>query len=180
MTVTVIDITPPTAIAGEDLEIDDGFNFGLITDITLVPGVQLELIAERQSTGMQVDSVGVQKIPLFDLYLYYLHGGVIWEVNRSYENKLRPLAGISAGATVFDPKGGDRPSEARFSVGILLGLKYFPGDRFGLRAQTRLMSTYMSKGENLFCNDNGECYTIPETSYMTQIDISGGIIVPIW
>ncbi len=63
---------------------------------------------------------------------------------------------------------------------ITLGAKYFPSDGFGVRLHGRIMTTYLVPNDRIFCASDGTCYRVPETTYMTQIDIAGGVIIPIY
>ena len=64
-------------------------------------------------------------------------------------------------------------------VTMLLQHEYFPGDVVGFRLQTRIVGTYLADNNSIFCVGES-CYTIPETAYMVQLDISGGVIIPVF
>ena len=173
-------VNQPTLPALQDLKIKEGFNYGLIVDITLVEGLQLEFWGERQNTTLEIkDGGAADTLGALDLNLYYAHAGVLWEVNRSYERPLRPIVGLTLGVTVMNPKDVGRSTETRFSIGLVGGVKYFPGDAIGFRLQTRIVGTYLADNNSIFCVDQS-CYTIPETAYMVQLDISGGVIIPVF
>ena len=171
-------VNQPTLPGLEDLGFKNNLNLGLSGTIRLHKGILAEVYGERMSSGLEVDEGTAQpNFPELDLALWYLHAGVNWEVNKSEESQLRPLVGLSVGTTIMDPSD-DRASEARFSIGILLGVKYFPGDTWGVRLHGRFMSTYLAEGSNLFQDANGDVYTVPETTYMTQFDFSAGLVFP--
>ncbi len=171
-------VNQPTPTGLEDLSFNEGLNLGLAGTVRLHEGILLEVSGERMGSRLELDdTAGAPAFPELDVALWYAHAGVNWEVNNSYESQLRPLVGVSLGATVLDPEG-DHASEARFSVGILLGVKYFPGDTFGFRLHGRFMSTYLAEGSNLIQASDGTVYTIPETTYMSQFDISAGLVFP--
>lgn len=172
-------VNQPTLPQLEDLNFSDGLNLGLAGTIRLHEGILLELFGERMSSRLELQNPSdTSTFPGFDVGLWYLHAGVDWEVNNSFESPLRPLVGISLGATVLNP-GGDLSSEARFSVGIMLGVKYFPGDTWGLRLHGRFMTTYLAENGAVFESADGSAtYTIPETTYMTQVDLSAGVVIP--
>jgi len=174
-------VNQPTLPGLEDLNYTDGLNLGLSVAWRIKNGFLLEVFGERMDTRLELDSDTDQpSFPVFDLYMYYVHVGINYEVNDSYESKLRPIAGVSLGAQIQDPSG-DQATEARVSVGILLGAKYFPGDRFGVRLHGRFLTSYLAPSDRTFCNeDMTTCYRIPETTFMTQLDISAGLIFPIY
>ena len=150
---------------------------GLAANFRLIPGLQLELFGERMASTLESDLSG-SPFPPTDYHLWYLHAGVLYEVNKSYQYPIRPLVGITAGTTLLDPRN-DAATVARFSVAILLGVKYFPSHKIGLRVHGRLMTTNLFPDDEFYCND-GTCYRISERTYMTQIDISAGVIIPIY
>jgi hypothetical protein len=173
-------VNQPTLPALQELKIKEGFNYGLIVDITLVEGLQLEFWGERQNTTLEVkDGGAADTLGALDLNLYYAHAGVLWEVNKSYERPLRPIVGLTIGATFMNPKEVGRSTETRFSISLVGGIKYFPGDAIGFRLQTRIVGTYLADNNSIFCVGES-CYTIPETAYMVQLDISGGVIIPVF
>lgn len=170
----------PTLPQLEAYGFEDGFNLGLAGSARLHQGFLLEVFGEHMASSLNLDEPSdTSTFPGLDVDLWYLHAGVNWEVNNSYESQLRPLVGVSLGATLLDPAEGDGATEARFSVGILLGVKYFPGDTFGVRLHGRFLSTYLAEGSSLFQAADGSVYTIPETTYMSQFDISAGLIFPL-
>lgn len=171
-------VNQPTLPTLEDLDFTDGLNLGLSGTVRAHRGVLVEVFGERMSSSLKADSDNQATSPELDVALWYLHAGVNWEVNNSHESQLRPLVGLTIGATLLDPEG-DRATEARFSFGLLMGVKYFPGDKFGFRVHGRYLSTYLSEGSNLFQASDGTVYTIPETTYMAQFDISAGVVFPL-
>jgi len=163
----------------DNLSFSSGLMLGTAVDIRLIPGLQLELFGERMSSRLESDLSG-SPFPATDYDLWYLHAGVLWEVNKSYQYPIRPLVGITAGTTILDPDS-DAKSVARFSVGILLGVKYFPSRDIGIRLHGRLLTTNLFPDDEFFCSEELQvCYRISERTYMTQIDLSLGVIIPIY
>lgn len=171
-------VNQPTLPGLEDLRFNEGLNLGLSSTVRAHEGILVEVFGEHLSSRLESDGDTSALAPELDVSLWYLHAGVNWEANQSHESQLRPLVGVSLGTTLLDPEG-DRATEARFSVGILLGVKYFPGDTFGFRLHGRFLSTYLAEGSNLFQAADGTVYTIPETTYMSQFDISAGLVFPL-
>ena len=175
-------VNQPTLPGLENLDYRDGLNLGLSLAWRIKNGFLLELFGEGMDTRLELEQEsGQPDFPVFDLYMYYVHVGINYEVGDAYEQKLRPIAGISLGAQIKNPAGDERSAEARISVGISLGAKYFPGDKWGVRVHGRFMTSYLAPNDRTFCNeDQTVCYIIPETTFMTQLDISAGLIFPIY
>jgi len=164
-------------VRAADLEIEGGGSYGLLGSIALVPGINLEILYERQSSELTLYSVTLmERVTLSDIDVDYFQVGLLYEFYQIEEQKIRPFLEITLGGTRFDPKEGIE-GETRFSGGFAFGAKAFLNEHFGARLQTRFISTPVSAGSDLFCGGDGGCYFYPGNIYMNQIDISGGIII---
>ena len=165
-----------------ELEIEDGPCVGLIFDLrTSMPMLLLEVFWEHQFTNLNAEVISTgEKTTLGALSVDYLHAGFMYEFSAMYDTSsdppLRPFLGFTLGATRFGPEGLD--PEWRFSIGLMLGAKYFPWERVGFRLQTRLMTTYFNGNTDTFCDPvTGDCYSITNAAFMNQGDITLGVIL---
>jgi len=166
-----------------ELEIEDGGSFGLIFDLrTSMPMLMLEFFWEHQFTELQAENLSTgEKTALGKLSVDYVHAGLLYEFSSVYDTSsdppLRPFLGFTLGATRFGPEG-DLDTEWRFSIGFMLGVKYFPWERVGFRVQTRLMTTYFDGNTEVFCDpQTGQCFTLTNAGFMNQGDITLGLIL---
>ena len=163
-------------LLGDNLKFDAAPNFGIIVDIKLKKTVQLEIFYDRQQTHLVWENPRTgTDTTITDMSVNYLQAGVLFETRR---DQWRPFAVITIGASIFDPQGGF-DAETRFSGGFAVGTKYFFNNRWGLRIQSRLMSTWMWSSGDVFTGPDGNSYTHPSDTYSAQIDISGGVVIRI-
>jgi hypothetical protein len=119
-------------IRAADLEIEDGGSYGLLGSIALVPGINLEILYERQSSELKLYSVTLkERVTLSDIDIDYFQVGLLYEFYQLEEQKIRPFMEITLGGTRLDPKEGIE-GETRFSGGFAFGAKAFLNERFGV------------------------------------------------
>ncbi len=141
-----------------EIKLNDAFNYGAIIDIRVRHNAQVELYYSRQETKLKLDeSFGVSR-ELTDLAVQYFHAGGLMELQRGMP--AIPFVSFTLGATHYNPKEKviDERSvddEWRFSMILGLGVKYFPGERIGLRLQGHLTSTFLDTGGSLWCGPGG-------------------------
>ena len=160
-----------------DLVFDNGPNFGLIAGFFVKPNIQIEAFFDRQHSALRAvnDTYNLDK-KAFDARIDYYHLGVLMLL-MSPDDPLQPFFSFSLGWTQIRPGDSETNSEGFYSVGLALGVRYFFTDHIGIRGQSRMMSTVITDTKQYFCNDEtGECFELPEDTWMTQIDLSFGVI----
>ncbi len=160
-----------------NLDISNTAVFGLIADINVSDKFQISIAADRQSTELQEDPRdGNPEIKRFDLTVNYLQGGVtIQHPNRP----LTAFVSLLAGVAFLDPKQ-EFDNTMRGSGSLIAGGKFYFGERFGVRLQTRVFSTSLGSDRDLFCSQNSEdetCYRLVDDTFMTQVDFSIGFTI---
>lgn len=157
-------------------------NYGVIVDVNVRPGGQLELSYARQDTRFTLEPFTGVKRDLTDVAVNYFQIGGLGYVD---QGQAQPFAAFTLGATWYDPKensitDGDRViqinDEWRFSMILALGAKYFVGERIGLRVQGRLYATFLDSGGGVFCGFGGCSLGLFGTGVI-QGDFSGGVTI---
>jgi hypothetical protein len=167
--------SPADGLNLDDLEIDDSPTVGITIDLNLAPSFALELSYDRQETSLKLkDGSNNTAETIFDLGIDYLQLGFVLQAP---SGTVRPFFSFLIGTTYFNPQGVDAESETRASGGIGLGFKAFASDAIGLRFQGRVISTFLSSSNEVFCDENGFCYSYPSSTYMFQGDVSVGLII---
>jgi hypothetical protein len=161
----------------DDLEISDGANFGVAVDVTLFDPyesfLQLEFLYDRQESNLALENRQTgTKEDLIDTSVNYFHVGAV----ARKPGATQPFIAFTLGITRFITQQ-EFDNETRSSFGLALGMKRFFGEQVGLRAQSRLMSTYLGSSEAVFCDAAGFCFEEFSSSIVNQIDFSGGVIV---
>ncbi|UCD23778.1 MAG: hypothetical protein JSW51_12190, partial [Gemmatimonadota bacterium] len=74
---------------------------------------------------------------------------------------------------------GDAESELRGSLGLVLGVKTFFNDYWGVRLEGRYFGTFLKSSESLFCSPPGSdnCYSYPSSIFMRQLDLTAGAVL---
>ncbi len=113
----------------------------------------------------------------FDMNYQNIHLGI----NRyfGYYDDFVPYAGISLGASVYNPVSGFHSATTKFSISPTLGIKMFPvpdKPKWGFKAQARLYMPMTFSGTELFC-ESGDCGTTD--GFLIPVlhgEISGGVV----
>ena len=165
----------------ETLQFDAGPNYGLIVGYFVQPKIQVRAFWDRQNTSLDVIFEQLDKEEkLGDATIDYLHLGVLM-LFLEPDIRLQPFFAFSLGGTYISPAGSSIDSSWFTSAGYAVGVRYFFTDNVGGFVQNRGTSSVITDGEKRFCNDETDkCYTLPEDTWMFQIDISAGLIVAFW
>ena len=158
-----------------DLQVNDSPAYGLYFSYEAVPTVHLELMVEAQPTSL--DRKGHSELPdttLFDLSLYFIHGGMLYEFGQSEQGRFRPFFGFMLGVTYLDPEGS-RTGETQFSGSFSLGFKVVITDLIAVRTQGGFSMTFVGEGDKFFCDENDNCQSYAATTYLTQGDVFLGL-----
>jgi opacity protein-like surface antigen len=147
-----------TYVRQGDLNLNDAFNYGVIVDVTVRPGAQVELMYNRQETELRLrEPFGVNRV-LTDLTVEYWLAGGLMEVERGHA--ATPFVSLTLGAVHYNPKereidGRQISDEWNFAMALGLGVKYFASDRIGLRLQGHFWQGFTGTGGSIFCGGGG-------------------------
>lgn len=160
-------------------------NYGVLVDVNVRPGGQLELSYARQDTRFTLEPFTGVKRDLTDVAVNYFQIGGLGYIE---QGQAQPFMSFTVGATWYDPKqstiedGEGRviqvSDEWRFSMILGLGAKYFMAERIGLRVQGRLYATFLDSGGGVFCGFGG-CSLGLFGAGVIQGDFSGGVTIAI-
>lgn len=124
-------------------EADDGPAFGVVVGFDLRPGWQLEVLASRRDSDLQVLSTAVpindpptpiERRSESDLTVTHLQAGLA----RTWgEGTVRPFGGVAAGVSRLETDAAGPISEDAFSASAGAGVKVDLSNRLGLRLEGR-------------------------------------------
>lgn len=157
-----------------DLEADDGESLGVVVDLALALGLQLEFLVERQETDLQVDLGLFSGAALTRLDIDYYHLGLVyqWPIG-----PVHPFVGGSLGITRFAPDLAGLDDATRPSGSLGGGVKIFISKNLGFRVEGRLFSTLIEDDDLAFCGPLGSCGRRNTGSYFEQSEIRAGLIL---
>lgn len=152
-----------TTPAGGHASFDAGLDYGATVDIRLTDAWRLEVLYSRQGTELPG--------PL-EATVERLMAGVVEERG---DGPSRFFGVALLGATRFLPGFSGYGSDARFTIGLGLGMKHLFSDHFGVRADVRGFYTVTEAGGGLFCR--GGCLFTFSSSGLWQGDLSAGVVL---
>ncbi len=155
-----------TVLSNFDLHAKDGEAYGLTFDIPLSPWVQLELLASRQKTELELDGGifddGTLGVADFRVSYYQVGGLFQWG-----SGQIHPYIVASLGIANLDPNIQGARAENRFAGSVGAGVKIFFSDNFGLRLEGRGFWTALDSNngdgwDNCHHCDNGSGNTFDQ------------------
>jgi opacity protein-like surface antigen len=150
-----------SSLFSNDVTIDDSVAYGATFDIPLSSNMQLELLANRQSSQLRFDQgLFGTNIDVADIDVSYYHVGLLWQWGRG---QVIPFFTASLGDTNLDPKVPGASSDDRFSMSLGGGVKVLFTDSIGLRFEGRGFFTDIGGGNSRnhrynSCDYYGDCY----------------------
>ena len=126
-----------------DYVLSDSGAWGIIANITVGPGSQLEFSYNRQDTQLMWKQGGIEH-QLFDVAVEYWQGGGLYEFKRA--GNVRFFGSFTLGATHLAPKESVYADDWRFSTVFGIGAKVFVSEKVGLRLQASLPLTWLWSG----------------------------------
>jgi len=156
---------------GDSLDLGEGGSGALAIDFDYQHNSQIELFWSHQENSL-TNPQGGQR---FGLGIDYLHiGGTA--VFPQGEIPVIPYIAGGLGVTRFDPDRSGTDSETRFSLSLGGGVRYFPFEHVGLRAEVRGCLTLLPDNGAMFCS-NGACQVYLAGDALFQFEGLAGIIV---
>ena len=157
-----------------DLRISDNPNLGVILNVPLQSGAQLELLFAHQETNMKLTrrATGLQET-LFDMAVEYIQAGGLYEADRN--GRLKAFGMGTVGVTHYNPKERGRASEWRLSAGFGIGGKSFVSERVAIRTEARLMFTLINAAGSIFCSSGSGCLTNVQGTGVVQLLLTAGL-----
>jgi len=155
----------------------DAFSWGARIGFMVTPNVEIGGLFNLQSTDLEVEGFGLGATVSQKVYNY--HGYFAYNFGES-DASVRPYVLGGLGATQYgglDTAVGTTSGETQFSTTWAAGLKIFPGSgNFGIRLEGRWTPTYIkSDPEGYWCDPYWGCYTVADSEYSNQFELSGGI-----
>lgn len=156
---------------GSSLDLMESGSGALALDFDYQGDSQIELFWSHQESSLSDGPNG----QLFGLDIDYLHiGGT--SLYPQGEAPVVPYVVGGLGVTRFDPENAGSGAETRFSMSLGGGVRYFPFEHIGLRAEGRGYMTYFPDSGAVFCG-NGGCKVFTEGDAMFQFEGLAGVIV---
>ena len=161
-----------------DVNIADGQNFGVMGDITLFPGLQVELMYNRMVSRATAWDYRENEQEVFDLASEYFLAGGLKEMDYG---RIKPFGVFLMGVAAHSPQNTQYNNKISFAFGLGGGVKIFITDVIGIRLQGHLLAPLYVSGIGLGCGigtGGASCGGgVGLSSTLLQGDFSGGIII---
>jgi len=167
-----------------DLNIRNDGMYGLMLDVTVKPGMQVELYYSRSDTRADFVEYRGPTYKLTDLSVNYFQLGFLGTIKKMKNIQL--YGTFSLGATLFSPSGEpyDETPEIYyfedywlFSVTLGGGAKIFLSERIGIRLEGRLMMPITWAGGGFMVGTGGSGFYLGGGSAILQGSLTAGLII---
>lgn len=155
----------------EGIDFEDSESIGLILDVPLAGGFQLEFLYSIQESELRSNEL-FNNLPGIDIDIEYLHVGALYQWNS--DGDTIPFVAASGGVTRLVPDRPGLSSEERASVSFGGGVKLMVSDHIGFRFEGRGFTTFVDDGDDFYCEGN-RCFTYDE-SVLWQVEARAGLI----
>jgi hypothetical protein len=160
-----------------DVEVAESEAFGLAVDIPVVAGLEVELLASRQSTELVEDQhLFNPSASVADVDITYYHVGVLYQWNTG---KLSPYITGSLGVGVLDVDAPQVRNESELSGSFGGGLKLYMTPNVGLRFELRGVWTDIGQNDSWDwedCEHHEDCWH-GDWNNLAQTQASVGLIL---
>lgn len=155
----------------DDLDVEDGEAYGVTLGIPLGRSFQLELLASRQDSQLEVDrGIFDPERAVADVTVDYYHVGMLWQWPAG---DVVPFFVLSGGITSLEPDFLSSDDETRPSLSMGGGVKVFVNDHLGFRFEGRGFFTDLEENDR----DDRCCRYDDDDDDFTQGEARVGVIL---
>jgi len=159
-------------INGRPIDVDGAPAVGLIVDVPLANGMQVEAAFSHQRASVFVASGSFTPSPTQHVTVDHWQAGGLQEFGNS--PRARPFLTGVLGLTRYGV-GGD--NEIRFTTGAGGGVKLFPAPHIGVRLEGRVFATFLdAAGTGLACGGRG-CLIALHVDVAWQAEFTAALVV---
>jgi len=159
------------AAAGRPLDMDGAPAVGLVFDVPLSDGFQIEGMFSHQQTLVDSALQPIGTPARFRVSVDHWQGGGLQEFDGA---RVRPFLTGTLGLTRY---ASETDSEIRFTLGAGGGVKLFPMSRLGIRLDGRAFATFLdAEGTTSVCAGPGPCRLVFHVNIAWQAEFTAGLV----
>ena len=159
-------------VTGQPVDLDGARSFGVMVDVPLSNGMQVEGLYSHQRADVVVPMLGAQPSARWQISVDHWQGGGLQEYG---SGRVRPFLTGTLGLTRY---AATDDSEIRFTVAAGGGVKMFPARHVGLRLDGRVFATFVDADARLVaCTTGGGCFLAFNADIVWQADFTAGVVV---
>ena len=158
-------------LTGSPVDLDGALSLGVVLDVPISDGFQLEGLFTHQHAHVLVPARGFRPEASWPISVDHWQAGGLQEFGRG---RVRPFATGTLGLTRF---AATDDSEIRFTLGAGGGVKVFPSRHVGLRLDGRVFATFVDVDARFgACTAGGGCFLSFYTDVLWQADFTAGVV----
>ena len=159
------------SINGQPINVDGAPAVGLIVDVPLSNGMQVEGAFSHQRASLLVPNGSFAPSPMLHVSVDHWQAGGLQEYGES--PRARPFLTGVLGLTRYGTGGNN---EIRFTAGAGGGVKLFPVPSIGVRLEGRVFATFLdAAGTGLACGGRG-CLIALHLDVAWQAEFTAGLV----
>jgi hypothetical protein len=159
------------AAAGQPLDVDGAPAVGVVFDVPLSDGFQIEGMFSHQQTHVQLPLQPIGGPARLGVSVDHWQGGGLQEFAGA---RVRPFLTGTLGLTRY---AAASDSEIRFTLGAGGGVKLFPLSRLGLRLDGRAFATFLDgEGTTSVCAGPGPCRLVFHVNLAWEVEFTAGLV----
>ncbi|MDP2577539.1 MAG: hypothetical protein Q8W48_07475 [Candidatus Palauibacterales bacterium] len=162
-------------VVGGQISTKAAADFGGILDIRIRRDAMIEFSYTRQNTELLRKDLAGPTTVISDMGVDFFQIGILGEA-RQLRGPAVPFISLTFGATHFSPETNTLSDEWRFSTILGGGVKALFSEHVGVRAQGRLLATFLNSGSSVWCGGGGCSLGLFGTGLL-QGEVSGGLVL---
>ena len=158
-------------VAGHSVDLDISPALGVVVNVPLSDGLQLEALVTRQQASVPVPAALFEPPARRGVTVGHAQVGGLQELSAG---RVRPFVTGVLGLTRY---AGAGESEVRFTIGAGGGVKLFPYARVGMRLDGRLFTTFVDADARFVACAPGACLTSLHVDVVWQGELTAGVVL---
>jgi hypothetical protein len=157
-------------IAGRPLDLDGSPALGLVVNVPLSNGLQVEALVTKQDATVSMPTEPFHPATALHATVGHAQVGGLQEFT---DGRVRPFLTGLLGLTRYATEGD---SEVRFTIGAGGGVKLFPLPHVGFRLDGRLYTTFVDADARFIACASGTCVTALHVDVVWQAEFTAGVV----
>lgn len=160
-------------VTNQPVDLDASHAFGIVVDVPLRDGLQVEAFATHQEARVDVPATAFARASRWRVTVdHWLVGGL--QEFGTDRDRARPFLTGLLGLTRYAAEGDN---EIRFTVSAGGGVKLFPLRRLGVRLDGRVLTTFVDADGRAVACSPGFCLVAFEADLAWQGELSAAVVI---
>jgi hypothetical protein len=158
-------------VTGRPVDLDGAAALGVVVDVPLSNGFQVEGLFTHQHAQVVVPGTFVRPTAPWRISVDHWQGGGLQEFGFG---RMRPFLTGTLGLTRY---AAEADSEIRFGLGAGGGVKVFATPHIGLRLDGRVFATFVDADGRFLACAPGACFLTINADLVWQAEFTAGVVV---